>query len=262
MLRAAKRILFPYSGVQRKWELSSRNPTEVQRFFARSSAAPPSEETPADKARSFVVSLGYEAKLADGIIHSLKQSGIGGKQLLVMVRAMAGRPEVGEDAGLEDLAKSVEQELARVEGRTEINFKCIPYTAWGNLEDAFNSSVAYETMLRSGFDVKALEGMTVTDVANHGDGAGSQTLKEYIECACSGVMACSTCQVVVHPNWFVRVGEPDEDEQDMLDLAFNPFPTSRLGCQVVLSKELDGLVLLLPQKSNNIMDNIPFEDPK
>ena len=62
--------------------------------------------------------------------------------------------------------------------------------------------------------------------------------------------------------WFQRVGPPDEDEQDMIDLAYDPSPTSRLGCQIVLSADLDGLVLRLPRGANNIMDSIPFEDQR
>jgi 2Fe-2S ferredoxin len=91
-----------------------------------------------------------------------------------------------------------------------------------------------------------------------GDSAEAQQLGEYLECACSGVMACSTCHVVVAPEWFSRVGAPDEAEQDMLDLAYEPQATSRLGCQLVLTPNLDGLVVHLPRSANNLMDPIPF----
>jgi 2Fe-2S ferredoxin len=68
------------------------------------------------------------------------------------------------------------------------------------------------------------------DYVERGDDEGSEMLSEYIECACSGVMACSTCHVVIDPDWFDRVGPPSEEEMDMLDLAFEPQETSRLGC--------------------------------
>ena len=100
----------------------------------------------------------------------------------------------------------------------------------------------------------------MADIANNGDGEGADILREYMECACSGIMACSTCQVVVHEDWFARVGEPEEAEQDMLDIAYEPQPTSRLGCQIVLRPELDGLVLHMPGGVINRMDFIPFED--
>ena len=54
-------------------------------------------------------------------------------------------------------------------------------------------------------------------------------------------------------------GEVDEAELDMLDLAFDPQPTSRLGCQVLLSPDLEGLVVHLPAGVHNMMDFIPFD---
>ena len=80
---------------------------------------------------------------------------------------------------------------------------------------------------------------------------------EHIECACSGVMACSTCHVVVDPIWYEAVGAADEDEEDMLDLAHDPRRTSRLGCQVKLTPALDGMVVWVPHGANNMMDDIP-----
>ncbi|KAJ1637496.1 2Fe-2S ferredoxin-type domain-containing protein [Pavlovales sp. CCMP2436] len=109
-------------------------------------------------------------------------------------------------------------------------------------------------------EAEAFEGMSLADVATHGTGAGASVLAEMLECACSGVMACSTCHVVIDPEWFARVGKPDEDELDMLDLAFEPTDTSRLGCQVTLRPELDGLRVRIPRGAHNMMDDIPFPD--
>ncbi len=71
-----------------------------------------------------------------------------------------------------------------------------------------------------------------------------------IEGACGGSMACATCHVYVHPEWAERVSGQDnektEEEEDMLDLAFDINDHSRLGCQIRMSKELDGLVVALP----------------
>lgn len=67
-----------------------------------------------------------------------------------------------------------------------------------------------------------------------------------LEGACEGSLACSTCHVVVDPQWFDALKEPTEDEEDILDLAFGLTKTSRLGCQIVMSDELDGLVVSLP----------------
>ena len=67
-----------------------------------------------------------------------------------------------------------------------------------------------------------------------------------LEGACEGSLACSTCHVVVDPQWFDVLKEPEEDEEDILDLAFGLTKTSRLGCQIVMSDDLDGLVVSLP----------------
>ncbi|MBO6781775.1 MAG: ferredoxin family 2Fe-2S iron-sulfur cluster binding protein [Alphaproteobacteria bacterium] len=74
-----------------------------------------------------------------------------------------------------------------------------------------------------------------------------------IEGACEGAMACSTCHVVVDPDWFDRLDEPSEDEDDMLDLAPGLKPTSRLGCQILITEKLDGLVVYLPDATRNLM---------
>ena len=75
-----------------------------------------------------------------------------------------------------------------------------------------------------------------------------------IEGACGGVMACSTCHVIVDPAWFEKLPDPGEEEDQMLDLAWGLQPTSRLGCQIVLSDALDGLVVSLPQETRNLLD--------
>lgn len=75
-----------------------------------------------------------------------------------------------------------------------------------------------------------------------------------IEGACEGSMACSTCHVIVDEAWFTRLPEPSEEEQDMLDLTYGLTPTSRLGCQIRLTKEMDGLTLRLPNETHNMLD--------
>ena len=73
-----------------------------------------------------------------------------------------------------------------------------------------------------------------------------------LEGACEGSLACSTCHVVVEPDWFEVLPEASEDEQDMLDLAFGLTHTSRLGCQILMTEELDGLVVRLPSATRNM----------
>ena len=74
-----------------------------------------------------------------------------------------------------------------------------------------------------------------------------------IEGACEGVMACSTCHVIVETQWHGRLPPPEEDEEDMLDLAFALTRTSRLGCQIVITRELDGLTVRLPPETRNLL---------
>jgi 2Fe-2S ferredoxin len=72
-----------------------------------------------------------------------------------------------------------------------------------------------------------------------------------IEGACEGSLACSTCHVIVDGGWFTKLENPTEDEEDMLDLAFDLQETSRLGCQLIMTDKLDGLVVKLPSGSRN-----------
>ena len=74
-----------------------------------------------------------------------------------------------------------------------------------------------------------------------------------IEGACEGAMACSTCHVIVEPGWYGKLEEKCEDEEDMLDLALGLTRTSRLGCQIVITEALDGLVVTLPEETGNFM---------
>ncbi len=87
-------------------------------------------------------------------------------------------------------------------------------------------------------EVDAPLGLSVLEVA-HKHGVD-------LEGACEGSLACSTCHVIVAPDWFDRLKPPSEDEEDMLDVAFGLQKTSRLGCQIVMTEALDGLTVSLP----------------
>ena len=73
-----------------------------------------------------------------------------------------------------------------------------------------------------------------------------------LEGACEGSLACSTCHVVVDENYYDKLDPASEDEEDMLDLAFGLTSTSRLGCQIKMTKDLDGLTLTVPDETRNI----------
>jgi 2Fe-2S ferredoxin len=94
-------------------------------------------------------------------------------------------------------------------------------------------------------EVDAPLGLSVLEIA-HKHGVD-------LEGACEGSLACSTCHVVVEAAWFEVLTEPTEDEEDMLDLAFGLTKTSRLGCQIVMREELDGLTVALPAGSRNML---------
>ncbi len=88
-------------------------------------------------------------------------------------------------------------------------------------------------------EVEAPLGLSVLEIA-HRHGVD-------LEGACEGSLACATCHVVVDPAWAGKLATPTEDEEDMLDLAFALEKTSRLGCQIVMTEALDGLVVRLPR---------------
>ena len=73
-----------------------------------------------------------------------------------------------------------------------------------------------------------------------------------LEGTCEGQMACSTCHVIVAREWFARLAASSEEEEDMLDLAADVQPTSRLSCQIELTGELDGLVVRVPSASHDM----------
>jgi ferredoxin, 2Fe-2S len=94
-------------------------------------------------------------------------------------------------------------------------------------------------------DVEAPIGLSVLEIAHRND--------IDIEGACEGSLACSTCHVIVDPEWYELLKDASEDEEDMLDLAFGLTATSRLGCQIVMTEELDGLVVRLPTSTRNLL---------
>lgn len=94
-------------------------------------------------------------------------------------------------------------------------------------------------------EVEAPVGASVLQVARRND--------IDIEGACEGSLACSTCHVIVDPEWYDVLQEASEDEEDMLDLAFGLTRTSRLGCQIIITEELDGLTVQLPAATRNLL---------
>jgi ferredoxin len=80
----------------------------------------------------------------------------------------------------------------------------------------------------------------------------AQVNDQPLEGTCEGQMACSTCHVIVDPDWFDKLPPAREEEEDMLDMAACATRTSRLACQIVLTEALDGLVVKIPGESRNL----------
>ena len=89
--------------------------------------------------------------------------------------------------------------------------------------------------------VEVAEGLTVMEGAVQNNIPG-------IDADCGGGMACATCHVYVKEEWFDKINKKSEGEDDMLDQAFEPKKNSRLSCQIIVSDDLDGLVVDMPEK--------------
>ena len=94
-------------------------------------------------------------------------------------------------------------------------------------------------------EVRAEPGQRLLDVA--------WAAREPLEGACEGVMACSTCHVIVADKDFGRLPQASEEEEDLLDLAAHACRTSRLACQIILTDELDELAVTIPPAARNWM---------
>ena len=90
-------------------------------------------------------------------------------------------------------------------------------------------------------EVNGVEGQSLLDVA--------QAAGQPLEGTCESQMACSTCHVIIDKDWFDKLPRSVEDEEDMLDQAFFVEDNSRLGCQIFMREELDGLTVRLAEES-------------
>ena len=94
-------------------------------------------------------------------------------------------------------------------------------------------------------EVEAEPGQRLLDVA--------WVAREPLEGACEGVMACSTCHVIVDAEDFAKLPPASEEEEDLLDLASHPSRTSRLACQIILTADLETLNVRIPAGATNWM---------
>jgi ferredoxin len=94
-------------------------------------------------------------------------------------------------------------------------------------------------------EVEAAPGQRLLDVA--------WAARQPLEGACEGVMACSTCHVIVEPEDFAKLPTATEEEEDLLDLAAHATRTSRLACQIILTAEMQTLTVRIPPGARNWM---------
>ncbi|EGF77878.1 hypothetical protein BATDEDRAFT_13502, partial [Batrachochytrium dendrobatidis JAM81] len=104
--------------------------------------------------------------------------------------------------------------------------------------------VTYITSDNEKITVEAKDGTNLLELA-HANGID-------LEGACEGSLACSTCHVVVDQEYYDKLSEPSDEENDMLDLAFGLTERSRLGCQIHVTKDLDGIVVQIPRATRNV----------
>ena len=89
--------------------------------------------------------------------------------------------------------------------------------------------------------IQVQNGLTVMEGAVQNDIPG-------IDADCGGSMACATCHVYVKEEWFNKLPKKEDGEEDMIDMAYEPNKFSRLSFQLIVSDELEGLVVNLPVK--------------
>ena len=94
-------------------------------------------------------------------------------------------------------------------------------------------------------EVDAAPGQRLLDVA--------WAERQPLEGVCEGVMACSTCHVIVDPDHFAKLPKASEEEEDLLDLAAHAGRTSRLACQIILTDDLESLSVRIPPNARNWM---------
>ena len=103
------------------------------------------------------------------------------------------------------------------------------------------SKITYNTNDGKIYSVDVQNGLSVMEGAVQNDIPG-------IDADCGGGMACATCHVYIKEEWWDKLPNKEDGEEDMLDMAFEPNKFSRLSCQVIVSNELDGLVVSIPSK--------------
>ena len=118
---------------------------------------------------------------------------------------------------------------------------CILALFFFNLINLFMPKINFITHEKENYTIEVQNGLTVMEGAVQNNIPG-------IDADCGGGMACATCHVYVKESWLDKLPKKEDGEEDMLDMAFEPKKNSRLSCQLIVTDELDGLVVDIPSK--------------
>ena len=103
------------------------------------------------------------------------------------------------------------------------------------------AKITYNTHDNQTHSIDVQNGLSVMEGAVQNDIPG-------IDADCGGGMACATCHVYIKEDWWDKLPNKEDGEEDMLDMAYEPNKFSRLSCQIIVSDELDGLEVSIPSK--------------
>lgn len=173
-------------------------------------------------AQDWLIRKGLSVTSADAVMAELRKGGLSVLQMQSVLESMG-------DVGVRDLVDAIER---------------------SNQQSSSPSVIVRISVPRENrtFDLPIQDGRSLYDVVS---GGGSE-LNAYLECACGGVMACSTCHVILDSSLYAQLDRPCEAEQDMIDLACGVTNTSRLGCQIKISKAFEGKTITIPDGVSNL----------
>ena len=166
------------------WASHPRPNAAALNFVQKRSLAGGVRRNERNEAKQFIIDRGYSPEISQGIVDALMSPGTGitAGTVLATVKKMAGRYEIGEDAGLEAMAKSVEIELAKTAGKKTVRFRVWGPSTAGKDWDELDKAAAKGPRGAAFVDVDGVEGMSFKDVVEHGSGDGARVLGEWIEC--------------------------------------------------------------------------------
>lgn len=172
--------------------------------------------------KQWLMDQGIEEHISNGIINAFPN----GRLSIQEVKALG-------KSGLNSLSNAVRRELGNPSSQ--------PRQAQ---EISIKIEVPHQ---RVSLELPVRVGTTFYQLAKQNEDIG-----QYLVCACSGVAACSTCHVIVEKEYYDKLPLPQEDELDMLDLAWGVTETSRLGCQIKFKENINGLKVTIPSQANNL----------